>query len=172
LGTHYADTGSGQRHTSGAESHPAPLLSKIATLQQTIGELALEKGRLEAELRRSESASTSLFGTRTPEQPRAVLPPREKIALFLELFGARRDVYPKFWENPGAGKKGYSPADVTDHSTGFQKRFLPDVPLQPAHPTGHRLACLKNGAIANEGRQLDLRVDHRRKDTQQKGAKG
>ncbi len=39
-----------------------------------------------------------------------VLQPAEKVALFLSLFGARRSVYPKLWENPKAGKKGYSPA--------------------------------------------------------------
>lgn len=36
--------------------------------------------------------------------------PAEKVALFLSLFGARRSVYPRFWENPKTGKKGYSPA--------------------------------------------------------------
>ncbi len=33
----------------------------------------------------------------------------EKIAFFLALFGARRSVYPKLWENPKTGRKGYSP---------------------------------------------------------------
>ena len=106
---------------------PVPLSSKIATLQQTINELALEKGRLEAQLRLLEAAPISLFGTGTPDHPKTVLRPQEKFALFLELFArAARRVYPKFWENPAAGKKGYSPAYVTEHSaTGFQKRFLP-----------------------------------------------
>lgn len=36
--------------------------------------------------------------------------PDEKIALFLRLFRCRADVYPKLWENPKTGKKGYSPA--------------------------------------------------------------
>ena len=34
----------------------------------------------------------------------------EKVALFLTLFGARKSVYPRLWENPKSGRKGYSPA--------------------------------------------------------------
>jgi len=34
----------------------------------------------------------------------------EKIALFMELFRGRADVYPKRWENANKGTKGYSPA--------------------------------------------------------------
>lgn len=33
----------------------------------------------------------------------------EKIALFLSLFRCREDVYPRLWENPKTGMKGYSP---------------------------------------------------------------
>ena len=125
-------------HERGVEIQPVPLASKIVALRQTINELELEKGRREAELRLLEAAPISLFGTGTPEHPRAVLRPQEKIALFLELFGARRDVYPKFWENPGIGKKGYSPAYVTDHrDAGLQKRFLPlDERVVEAHLRG------------------------------------
>ena len=36
--------------------------------------------------------------------------PPEKIELFLKLFRCREDVYPKLWENPKKGIKGYSPA--------------------------------------------------------------
>ncbi|MBC8127716.1 MAG: DEAD/DEAH box helicase family protein [Gloeobacteraceae cyanobacterium ES-bin-144] len=38
-----------------------------------------------------------------------LLAPSEKIALFLSLFRCRVDVYPRLWENPKTGMKGYSP---------------------------------------------------------------
>lgn len=41
---------------------------------------------------------------------RAPLSPEDKVALFLTLFRCRQDVYPKLWENPKDGRKGYSPA--------------------------------------------------------------
>lgn len=34
---------------------------------------------------------------------------QKKISLFLSLFACRQDVYPKLWENPRDGRKGYSP---------------------------------------------------------------
>jgi superfamily II DNA or RNA helicase len=40
--------------------------------------------------------------------------PAEKVSLFLDLFGTRRSVYPKRWENNKAGKSGYSPACNND----------------------------------------------------------
>ncbi len=36
--------------------------------------------------------------------------PAEKVALFLDLFGARRSVFPRRWENAKTGKSGYAPA--------------------------------------------------------------
>ncbi len=33
----------------------------------------------------------------------------DKVRLYLDLFRARRDIYPKLWENKKNGKKGYSP---------------------------------------------------------------
>ncbi len=35
--------------------------------------------------------------------------PQAKVAFFLALFAARRSVYPRLWENPKTGRKGYSP---------------------------------------------------------------
>lgn len=48
---------------------------------------------------------------RTKEVPTAsaILSPDDKIALFLSLFRSREDVYPRLWENPKTGTKGYSP---------------------------------------------------------------
>jgi hypothetical protein len=45
----------------------------------------------------------------------------------LELFGARRDVYAKYWENAATGKKGYSPAYANDRGMGAVGRHA--IPL-------------------------------------------
>jgi hypothetical protein len=50
----------------------------------------------------------------------------DKIALMLELFGARRDVYAKYWENAATGKKGYSPAYANDRGMGALGRHAID----------------------------------------------
>lgn len=42
--------------------------------------------------------------------------PEEKADLFLALFGARKDVFARFWENPRTGRKGYSPACANDRA--------------------------------------------------------
>lgn len=61
--------------------------------------LILERGRLlEAKSLEDKSATST------------TLTPAEKVALFLSLFRCRGDVYPKLWENPKSGRKGYSPA--------------------------------------------------------------
>lgn len=44
--------------------------------------------------------------------------PKEKITLFASMFCARRDVYPRFWENKNTGKKGYSPVCETVWENG------------------------------------------------------
>lgn len=56
------------------------------------------------EIRSSEKAPELPLGKAVPETN------EEKIALFLGLFGARREVYPKLWVNHKKGTKGYSPA--------------------------------------------------------------
>lgn len=42
-------------------------------------------------------------------EPAAKMSSSAKIELFLSLFRCREDVYPKHWENPKTGMKGYSP---------------------------------------------------------------
>ena len=42
----------------------------------------------------------------------------EKVVLFLSLFGARRSVYPRLWENLKTGRKGYSPVCLNDWRRG------------------------------------------------------
>ena len=100
---------------------------RIAELRREIEELENRKHIKESELRELESAPKSRFdlATRQPCDSKA-LSPNDKIALFLDLFGARRDVYPRFWENAHSGKKGYSPAYDKDIKTSLSaRRFLP-----------------------------------------------
>jgi superfamily II DNA or RNA helicase len=70
--------------------------SELRTLEIRREELVRERESLLAEEYRDESTA-------------ATLSPDEKIALFLSLFRCRGDVYPRLWENPKSGKKGYSP---------------------------------------------------------------
>ena len=102
-------------------------MSRVTELRREIETLEGQKRATEEELRKLQSGPRSLFDAAgRADHPATMLNPEEKIALFLELFGARRDVYPKFWENTHSGKKGYSPAYVTDHEAGaFGKRYLP-----------------------------------------------
>ena len=85
--------------------------AQVRVIRARLNALEDERQRLEIELRALEDARRETL----PLTPVASVPgfpalPTEKVALFLSLFGARRSVYPKFWENPKTGKKGYSPA--------------------------------------------------------------
>src|ERR1017187_5117324 len=101
--------------------------AKGSKLRQEIEALDAQKNAKEQELIKLQLEPSSLFeGFDRADRSSPALRPEEKIALFLELFGARRDVYPKFWENLSSGKKGYSPAYINDHVTGGSgKRLLP-----------------------------------------------
>ena len=112
-------------------------MTKAAELRREIAMLEAQKSEKEQELRQLQEEPKPLldFGSRSGPSL-AVLRPEEKIALFFELFGARLDVYPKFWENPSSGKKGYSPA----YANGVAgKRFLPlDEHVIEEHLRGHQ----------------------------------
>jgi hypothetical protein len=79
--------------------------AELRSLEVRREELIRERERLLAEERRGADMATAL----TPD---------EKIALFLSLFRCRGDVYPRLWENPKSGKKGYSPACRNDWVRG------------------------------------------------------
>jgi len=75
-------------------------LTKVAGLRQEIEALEAQKSAKEQELSQLQLEPNSLFDiVSRADRSSTVLRPEEKIALFLELFGTRRDVYPKFWEN-------------------------------------------------------------------------
>ena len=102
-------------------------IARVAKLRREIEALDAQKSAKEQELIKLQLEPSSLFeGSDRADRSSPALRPEEKIALFLELFGARRDVYPKFWENRSSGKKGYSPAYINDHVAGGSgKRLLP-----------------------------------------------
>lgn len=92
----------------------SPQQKRLADLRRKLAELTKEIVTTEDELVAMESDG-QLTLTREPtpavQTPRT---PAEKIALFLDLFGTRRSVFPKRWENSKAGKTGYSPACDND----------------------------------------------------------
>ena len=89
-------------------------MTKVADLRREIATLEAQKGAKEQELRQLQDEPKLLLDfLGRSDVSSLVLRPEEKIALFLALFGARRDVYPRFWEDSSSGKKGYSPACAT-----------------------------------------------------------
>lgn len=48
--------------------------------------------------------------------------PAEKVALILDLFGTRRSVFPKRWENAKTGKSGYAPACDNEWRPGISRK--------------------------------------------------
>lgn len=82
-----------------------------ADLRRRLAELAAEVLKTEEELVALASDEQLKFGEPTASATTATpRTPAEKIALFLDLFGTRRSVYPKRWANDKTGKSGYSPA--------------------------------------------------------------
>lgn len=83
--------------------------SPLDELRAKLAEVRSEASKLEAEIARMEKRGQ----LELPSAPVAQQTPRspaEKVALFLDLFGTRRSVFPKRWENSKTGKSGYAPA--------------------------------------------------------------
>lgn len=91
-----------------------PRQQRLAELRQKLAALTTEFVKTEDELTALESDGQLNLGA--PPAAAAQIPrtPAEKVSLFLDLFGTRRSVYPKRWENNKAGKSGYSPACDND----------------------------------------------------------
>lgn len=89
----------------------APQHLRAADLRRRLAELTTETLKIEDELVVLESeGQLKLSVTTASVLTRAPRTPSEKIALFLNLFGTRRSVFPKRWENEKTGKSGYAPA--------------------------------------------------------------
>ena len=96
---------------------------RISEIEARLSELEGERKRLVVEL------TTLQSSTRSPDELPALMglpalssppeTPDEKVGLFLCLFRARESVFPKLWENPSKGKKGYSPACRNEWARGI-----------------------------------------------------
>lgn len=89
-------------NASDANSPMGHVRGKLAEARRRVLELEEEIARLE---RRGQLELPA-----TPVTSRIPQSPAEKVALFLDLFGTRRSVFPKRWENTKTGKSGYAPA--------------------------------------------------------------
>jgi superfamily II DNA or RNA helicase len=87
-----------------------PSKPRIDVVRERLNALKAEELCLEEELRALESSSRQTPLSFSTASSAAPLLPTQKIALFLDLFGARRSVYPRLWENLKTAKKGYAPA--------------------------------------------------------------
>jgi superfamily II DNA or RNA helicase len=83
----------------------------LADLRKKLAEVRSQALRLEEEIRWMEDqGQMELRPPPAPATRSTPSSPEEKIALFLDLFGTHRSVYPKRWENANTGRKGYAPA--------------------------------------------------------------
>src|SRR5690606_35805589 len=82
----------------------------------------IEKARLTREIEeltaQLERESVSSAAIPAPSQ----FTPDEKIAIFMNLFRGREDVFPKRWDNQKTGKSGYSPACHNEWVRGICKK--------------------------------------------------
>ena len=93
---------------------PSQRQQRLADLRQKLAALTTEVVKTEDELVALESDEQLTLSATPAPTGRPPRTPAEKIALFLDLFGTRRSVYPKRWENSKTGKNGYSPACDND----------------------------------------------------------
>ena len=70
-------------------------------LEREAGEARARLHALEASVPRATASSATIAAPTTPAA---------KVALFRRLFRGRDDVYPRYWENPRNGRRGYAPA--------------------------------------------------------------
>jgi superfamily II DNA or RNA helicase len=86
-------------------NHLHQIDAELRALEARREELIRERERLLVEERRDETTAGPIS-------------PDEKIGLFLSLFRCRGEVYPRLWENPKTGKKGYSPVCRNEWARG------------------------------------------------------
>lgn len=83
--------------------------SPLDGLRAKLAEVRWQASKLEEEIARFEKPG-QLDLPSAPAVQKTPRSPAEKVALFLDLFGTRRSVFPKRWENTKTGKSGYAPA--------------------------------------------------------------
>jgi len=97
---------------------PDPSLDE---LRAKLAEVRSQASNLEEEIARLEKRGQLELPSAPPEH-RTPQSPAEKVALFLELFGTRRSVFPKRWENAKTGKSGYAPACDNEWRPGICRK--------------------------------------------------
>ena len=97
---------------------PDPSLDE---LRAKLAEVRSQALNLEEEIARLEKRGQLELPSAPPEH-RTPQSPAEKVALFLELFGTRRSVFPKRWENAKTGKSGYAPACDNEWRPGICRK--------------------------------------------------
>jgi len=125
--------------------------NELAWTRSEVQRLRAEIVRLEALLRLNPAES----GPAGPGQtavavPRVGLvaagsPPSDKIALFLDLFGARTDVFARRWENQRLGTSGWMPAVEGGWRKGMDRRTARHLPLTVDVVAAHLLGDLALG---------------------------
>lgn len=95
--------------------------SPLNELRAKLAEVRSEASKLEAEIARMEKRG-QLELPAAPVAQQAPRSPAEKVALFLDLFGTRRSVFPKRWENAKTGKSGYAPACDNEWRQGMCRK--------------------------------------------------
>ena len=92
------------------------ILGEIARQQAVVERLDREREQARERLRALEAS----LGDDTASTVAATSPTTsaEKIALFRSLFRGRADVYPRYWENPRTGRRGYAPACANEWVRG------------------------------------------------------
>lgn len=122
------------------DSEPPPRQQRLRELRRKLTALAAETAQTEDEIAALESDAGLEF-----EAPRSTQPPprtpAKKVALFLDLFGTRRSVYPKRWENEKTGRYGYSPACDNEWRAGICEKprvKCSDCPHQKFPPLDER----------------------------------
>jgi superfamily II DNA or RNA helicase len=114
--------------------HRKSLEDEIARAEARLSELEHERGQLSrklTDLRQQLRSETEVQDradwqapASTPQYP-APTTPDEKIALFMDRFRGRHDVYPKLWINASKGRKGYSPACGNEWARGLCAKVNP-----------------------------------------------
>ena len=103
------------------DAHPSNL--PLDELRRKLAEVRTQAAKLEEEIAwlvtRGQMVLPPASTHALPSVPQS---PAEKVALFLDLFGTRRSVYPKRWENAKTGKSGYSPACDNEWRAGICRK--------------------------------------------------
>ncbi len=109
--------------------------NRIKAIENRLTEIESEKDNLLQELNQLKKnlikSEKTYYGKKIRET--CLKTNNEKIELFLSLFGCRRDVYPKLWENKKKGIKGYSPVCKNEWISGICNKPKTKCSVCPNH---------------------------------------